>query len=347
MKNRLIISLAFLFVLLNLSHSQDDVNLFDFWKYYTDSENAMYLSSCQLAFEQLQERKEAMALLQTKDDYRVEKLIDIRPALDVGIGIIEETHPMGHNDHLYNRNHSAFFDYTANVSSGKPLPGIPVVQGAGTVTIKNGVIKNASHATITNCRFEIESPFIINRHGSEFYAMDLRGEKASEVSFSEFYGGQGCLVFKGKHSIIHHNLFVNRQTVTNHYSVMAMGDSSLIFENPAVNTMNITAQMPYVWQIMVRSQDHPGAASGTGSTIINFTSPGKNTNNIPAIYPWPRPFSSVPVPGKIMYLGTIYIHQEDPETDAEAYAFYIGNARGGHLFNNQEISMILTSGIND
>ncbi len=142
------------------------------------------------------------------------------------------------------------------------------MKGNGTVTIKNGVIKNASrgilswgiqstagdvriildnlkfitsginttavdvpHATITNCRFEIESPFIINRHGSEFYGVDLRGEKASEVSFSEFYGGQGCLVFKGKHSIIHHNHFVNRQTVTNHYSVMAMGDSSMVFEN--------------------------------------------------------------------------------------------------------------------
>ncbi len=48
--------------------------------------------------------------------------IDIRPAMDVGIGIVEETHPMGHNDHLYHRNHSAFFDYTEDVRSGKPIP---------------------------------------------------------------------------------------------------------------------------------------------------------------------------------------------------------------------------------
>src|SRR3989337_3707258 len=27
--------------------------------------------------------------------------IDIRPAMDVGIGIVEKTHPMGHYDHLY------------------------------------------------------------------------------------------------------------------------------------------------------------------------------------------------------------------------------------------------------
>ena len=35
--------------------------------------------------------------------------------MDAGIGIVEDTHPMGHNDHLYNRAHAAFFDYTANV----------------------------------------------------------------------------------------------------------------------------------------------------------------------------------------------------------------------------------------
>ena len=49
--------------------------------------------------------------------------------------------------------------------------------------------------------------------------------------FFEFFGGQGCLVFKGKKSSIHNNYFVNRQMVTNHYSIMAMGDSSSIFSN--------------------------------------------------------------------------------------------------------------------
>ena len=67
--NRLSLSLAFLFALLISVHSQDDVNLFDFWKFYTDSENAMYKSSCQLAFKQLQERKETIAQLQTKNDH--------------------------------------------------------------------------------------------------------------------------------------------------------------------------------------------------------------------------------------------------------------------------------------
>jgi len=194
--------------------------------------------------------------------------IDIRPAMDVGIGIVEKTHPKGHTDHHFERNHSAFFDYTADASLGTPLAGIPIVKGEGTVTIKNGIIKNGTRgvmswgiqstasqanlildnvkiestgintiavdvpqATITNCKFDIQNPFIINRHGAEFYAVDLRGPRSSEVSFSEIYGGQGCVSFRGKFSKIHHNLFVNRQIVTNHYSVMAMGDSSQIFEN--------------------------------------------------------------------------------------------------------------------
>ena len=329
--------------------------------------------------------------------------IDIRPAMDVGIAIVEETHPMGHNDHLFHRNHSAFFDYTANVTNGKPVPGIPVVQGAGTVTIKNGVIRNASrgvlsrgiqstagetriildnlkfitsginttavdvnHATITNCRFEIESPFIINRHGSEFYAVDLRGEKASEVSFSEFYGGQGCLVFKGLHSNIHHNLFVNRQTVTNHYSVMAMGDSSMIFENrfePEIgsgveifrhkhieifnNLFRINAAPPsceyherYSTNA-IRVADYgsePGSPRGCyGNRIYNnkFCIRGKKYRQYPDYIPMASAFFFSTSAGENYISGNdIYIHQEDPETDAEAYAFYIGNARGGQLYNN-------------
>tara|TARA_Y100001980_G_C14556916_1_gene353705 strand:- start:130705 stop:132915 length:2211 start_codon:yes stop_codon:yes gene_type:complete len=194
--------------------------------------------------------------------------IDLRPAMDVGVGIVEKTHPKGHTDHLFERNHSAFFDYTADAIKGKPVEGIPIVKGKGTVTIKNGTIKNGTRgvlswgvqstannthlildnvkfessginttavdvpqAVITNCLIDIDNPFLINRHGSEFYAVDLRGEQASEVSNTEIYGGQGCLVFKGKFSKIHNNLFVNRQMVTNHYSIMAMGDSSLIFNN--------------------------------------------------------------------------------------------------------------------
>lgn len=194
--------------------------------------------------------------------------VDIRPAMDVGIGIVENTDPYGHFDHLYDIRHSAFFDYTADISSGRPLDGIPIAEGRGTVTIKNGVIRSGTkgvqswgvqstanetkiildnvkvinqginsiavdvpQALITGCTFEVDNPFVINRHGSQFYAVDIRGEAPSEVSFSEFNGGQGCLVFKGNNSSIHNNYFANEQMVTNHYSIMAIGDSSEIFEN--------------------------------------------------------------------------------------------------------------------
>lgn len=135
---------------------------------------------------------------------------------------VENTRSMGHNDHLYERAHSAFFDYTENVSQSKPIEGIPIVKGEGTMTIKNGTVGVLSwgiqstaqnvgiildnvkivtsginstavdvpHATITKSTFDVNNPFIINRHGSEFYGVDLRGNRASEVSYSEFYGGQ-------------------------------------------------------------------------------------------------------------------------------------------------------------
>ncbi|MEP7258141.1 MAG: hypothetical protein ABI687_07135 [Flavitalea sp.] len=194
--------------------------------------------------------------------------IDIRPSMDAGIGIVDKTAPMGHYDHLFNSDLAAFFDYTSDVVNKTSLPGIPVAHGKGSVTIKNGTIENGAigavswgiqstaddvrvildnvhiktsgintiavdvpQATITHCKFEVNNPFIINRHFSNFYAVDIRGEDPSEVSYSEFFGGQGCLVFKGKKSSIHHNYLVNHQMVTNHYSIMAMGDSSRVFEN--------------------------------------------------------------------------------------------------------------------
>ncbi|MCK5137720.1 MAG: acetylxylan esterase [Bacteroidales bacterium] len=71
MKNILLFSLIFLLTFLKPVQSQEDLNLFDFWKYYSDVENSMYKSSCSLAFKQLQERKTAIAQLHTKNDYLV------------------------------------------------------------------------------------------------------------------------------------------------------------------------------------------------------------------------------------------------------------------------------------
>ncbi len=198
--------------------------------------------------------------------------IDIRPAMDAGIGIVENTNPLAHYDHMFKEAYPpvipSFFDYTEDVHTGKPLSSVAQVTGGGSTIIKNGIIQCGSNgilswgiqstaknvkiildkvniktsginaiaadlpqATITHCRFDIDNPFLINRHYPNFYAVDLGPDAPSEVSFSEFYGGQGGLVFKGKKSSIHHNYFAIRQMVTNHYSIMAMGDSSKIFEN--------------------------------------------------------------------------------------------------------------------
>jgi hypothetical protein len=197
--------------------------------------------------------------------------IDIRPAMDAGISIIENTTPLAHYDHVIMESYPpvipAFFDYTEDVTTGKPLSSLPQAKGTGTITIKNGVIESGavgilswgiqssaqnvkiilenvkiqtsgissgaadiSWVSISNCRFDVDMPFLIQRH-SYICSVLLRGINASEVAHSEFYGGQGCLSMRGKYSLVHDNLFVNNQTVTNHYSIMGTGDSSKIYNN--------------------------------------------------------------------------------------------------------------------
>jgi hypothetical protein len=329
--------------------------------------------------------------------------VDIRPTMDVGIGIVGKTHPYGHYDHLHEIRHSAFFDYTDNVTMGTALPGIPKVEGEGTVTIKNGIIKSGTkgilswgiqstaenvkiilsnvkivsaginaiavdvpYATITNCTFNIDNPFIINRHGSQFYAVDLVGKRASEVSFSEFYGGQGCLVVKGINSSIHNNLFVNRQLVTNHYSVMAMGDSSKIFENrfePEIgsgieifrhkgieifsNIFKIEAAPPSceykdrystnAIRIADYGAEKKSPKGAYGNRIYNntFYIKGKKYKDYPDYIPLATAvFYSTSAGDNLIFGNHIFLEQEDPDSDAEAYAFYIGNADGGQIYNN-------------
>ncbi len=316
--------------------------------------------------------------------------IDIRPAFDVGIGIVENTHPYGHYDHFYEIVHSAFYDYTEDFSNGTPVAEIPGVEGKGTVTIKNGTIKSGTrgiaswgiqstaedvriildsvtiineginatavdvpHATITNCTFKVENPFIINRHGSQFYAVDLRGEQLSEVSYSKFYGGQGNLASKGLDSKIHHNLFVNQQTVTNHYSVMAMGDGSMIFENefkPEIgsgleifrhknieifnNEFYIKAAPPsceyheHYSTNAIRIADY-GAELGSprgayGNRVYNnkFYITGKKFKEYPDYIPMASAFFFSASAGENYIFGNeIVIDHENPESDAEALCF--------------------------
>ena len=69
MKKSLLFSLAIFLILLNPVNSQDDVNLFDYWKYYSDVENSMYKTFCSQAFKQLEDRKVEIARLNSESDF--------------------------------------------------------------------------------------------------------------------------------------------------------------------------------------------------------------------------------------------------------------------------------------
>ncbi|MDN3686381.1 right-handed parallel beta-helix repeat-containing protein [Cyclobacterium jeungdonense] len=325
--------------------------------------------------------------------------IGIFPAFDVGIGIVGKTHPKGHYDHLYENQHAAFYDYTADFQTGNPLPEIPQVSGKGTVTIKNGTIKsgfggvmswgiqstaddvelildgvtiinqgiNATavdvpQARISHCRFEVANPQLIHRHGSQHYAVDLRGKGVSEVAYSAFYGGQGCLVFKGKKSSIHHNTFVNHQLVTNHYSIMAMGDSSLIYENTIVpevgsgieifrhkgieifnNRIKIEASPPTTEYgkeefstAAIRIADYrdsPGSPTGAfGNKVYNNTIEvrGRSFPEYPEYTPmaWAL-FYSASAGDNFVFGNRITVDHPNPSSGSEAAAFYIGGGLTG------------------
>lgn len=197
--------------------------------------------------------------------------VDIRPAMDVGVSIIEKTVPLAHYDHVIMESRPptipSFYDYTEDMAIGKPFSSLPIVTGTGTITIKNGTIESGTtgiqswgvqssandvkvilenvniktsgissgaadipYAHINNCTFDVDMPFLIQRHVG-LCAVIIRGDNAAEISNSVFNGGQGCLSVKGKRSLVHGNLFINDQKVTNHYSIMGTGDSSKIYNN--------------------------------------------------------------------------------------------------------------------
>ncbi|MBS1610605.1 MAG: hypothetical protein JSS70_17980 [Bacteroidetes bacterium] len=331
--------------------------------------------------------------------------IDIRPAMDAGISIVENTMPYAHYDFVagetYPPGYPAFYDYTEDVSTKKPLSSIPHVEGEGSVIIKNGTIEsgfggilsfgiqssatkvkiildnvniktsgiNATaadlrQATITHCRFDVDMPFVIQRHSS-LLAVTLRGDEPSEVSYSDFFGGEGCLMFTGNNSSIHHNYFVNHQTVTNRYSVMGSGDGSKIFENRIEplqgsgvwagghidvfnNSIKIKSSPPTceygreeysVAGIRMADYHHSYGEGFYGNKIYN------NTIYITAVdYP---PKKYIPMAWGVYYSTSgadnfvfgndIVVNNTDTSSKALAAAFYIvgGEGYGGQFYNNR------------
>ncbi len=73
MKQQLLLSLLIVLVISSPLRYQEDLNLFDYWKFYSDVKNSMYKTSCSIAFEQLDQRELAIAALITKKDYLTRK----------------------------------------------------------------------------------------------------------------------------------------------------------------------------------------------------------------------------------------------------------------------------------
>lgn len=69
MKNIFILFFSMLALNAFQSIAQDDVSLFDYWKYYSDIENAQYKYFCRVAFEQLDEREMDISSLKSKEDW--------------------------------------------------------------------------------------------------------------------------------------------------------------------------------------------------------------------------------------------------------------------------------------
>jgi hypothetical protein len=337
--------------------------------------------------------------------------IGIRPGVDCGIGIVEKTSASGNTDHMLQGYYNpAFYDYTDNYSSRTPVSWItPVSAGArGTVTIKNGVIRSAvpgfmsvaiqattggvayvienvkviadginsiavdvSHANISNCYFQVNNPFIINRHGSQYYAVDLRGSASSTIANSEFYGGQGCLNIQGTRSEVYDNFFAVRQTVTNHYSIMAGGNYSKIYRNvfkPELgsgveiykgnnihiyeNEFHIESSTPTCeygnedYSVnAIRLADYNtawGASTGTFENRIynnKFYIVGKDFPTHPNYKPVATAvFYSASAGHNYVYDNEVFVDAKNPNSKAETNAFYIGGGTIGGFFERNTVT---------
>jgi len=73
--------------------AQDDVNLFSYWKYYSDAENTQYKYFCSRAFKLLDERKAEVAALKTRDDF-LERQKIVKQKLEKILGSFPEKTPL-------------------------------------------------------------------------------------------------------------------------------------------------------------------------------------------------------------------------------------------------------------
>jgi len=73
--------------------AQDDVNLFNYWQYYSDAENSLYKYFCSVGFQQLEERTAVIDKLQSKEDW-LKRQVAVREKLISIIGPLPEKTPL-------------------------------------------------------------------------------------------------------------------------------------------------------------------------------------------------------------------------------------------------------------
>lgn len=193
--------------------------------------------------------------------------VDIRPALDYGFGMVEDILPWAYYKSVLDGDDTAFFELSPLVNPER-AKSVSAVHGEGNATIRNGTVRSGARGirtwgllstakqvrfrvenvrfvssginanamrfaagVVTNCRTEVDSPWIIDRHRQADYTVNLTGDAGgSLVCDSEFIGGQGQVSIRGAGGEVARNLFVNRQTVVNHYSLGA-GSGTRIHHN--------------------------------------------------------------------------------------------------------------------
>ncbi|MCE5273496.1 hypothetical protein LLH00_19635 [bacterium] len=334
--------------------------------------------------------------------------VDIRPAMDVGVGIVDGTSPWSYYKCILDGDYAAFTDYNQPGQAGAPLAWVPRVSGSGTITIRNGVIRSGAvgvrswgvqstagdvnvvlenvrfeasgintfavdvpQAAVRNCRFEMDSPFIIDRHRQVDQPVSLRGPGSSEVADCQFIGGQGNLTVSGANSSVHDNLFVNRQMVTNHYS-LGIGDGGKVYNNrfePEVgsgiligkangveiydNVFRVAASPPTceygfedysVNAIRVTDYNSP-AGQGASEIRIHdnrFFITGRDYPERAAYIPMAYAvFLSVGGGTVYVYDNDVTVEHQDPGSKALAAAFYVGGSdNGGRWWGNTVTSNV-------
>jgi dienelactone hydrolase len=90
---RIITACTLLICTLAPIRAQDDVDLFKYWKYYSDIENSLYKYFCSVAFEQLESRNSDISKLRTKSDW-LERQSIVRERLSDIMGPFPEKTPL-------------------------------------------------------------------------------------------------------------------------------------------------------------------------------------------------------------------------------------------------------------